>query len=334
MDMNEITPLSSLRATLNRYVSGIAVAAVLGAGLIPNAHAQDNPVPAFWGGISVKITETYGNNNTKPLTGVKVILDLKYPEKAAAVLQKYPVITFPMVKTAGTRGANFTRIPPTKDVGDYIITIIPKPNDVNNEYACTPYPGKRGYTIGDKGEITEDFRMGTGGTNRRNYGYKCPKADTVNEFNRRKQGGYDLTIKIDQNFGTRGNGLWVALYNKDNKRLKWIRTGGNRQAKFRAVDPTQSPYRIAVHKVKNDNKPLYETPYDMPTKNVTYTAKIEKNSNQQQGGNKQSSNNQSEECHEVRVQAQGSSSRYGYLKTQSCKQNNGYWKIEPYKYNR
>jgi len=236
MDMNAMNPLSGLRGTLNRYVSGVAVAAVLGAGLTPNVQAADNRVPSFWGGVSVKVTETYGNNNTKPLTGVKVILDLKDPGKAAAVLKKYPVIKFPMVKTAGTRGANFTRIPPTKDVGEYTITVIPKPNDVNNKYACTPYPGKRGYTVGNKGEVTESFRMGTGGTSRKNYGYKCPKAVSVNRFNQPGQGG-----------------------NNQNKQAA---------------------------------------------------------------------------CHEVQIQARGSSSRYGYVKAQSCKQSNGYWKIEPYKYKR
>lgn len=336
MKTQEINQTNDLTINLKHYATRMALLTVLGSGMISMSHAQDNPIPSFWGGVNVQVTETYGNNFTKPLMGAYVTIDLKDPAKAAATLRKFPTLKFPVRRTTGTRGADFRPIPPTRDVGDYIITVVPKPNDKNKEYACTPNPKKRGYTVGAYGEITEKFRMGASGTNRRNYGYKCPRADTVNEFNRRKQGGYELTVDVQQGYGTRGNRLWVAVYDSNNRRLKWVGTGGNHQAKFRAVDPQKGPYRIVVHANKNDNKPLYEATFKMPNENVSFTAKITKNGNNQQGGNKPLGNNQNQEpkCHEVRIQAQGKARQHGYIKAQACKQDNGYWEIEPYKYKR
>lgn len=286
-------------------------------GLLSMAQAQDNPIPSSWGGVSVKLIETYGNNNTKPLNRGRVTLDLKDPAKAANYLKRYPSVKFPRVKTSNTRGATFLRVPPSTLVGDYILTVEPKPFDKYNEYNCNTR--------------TDTFRMGTGGIKNKTYNFKCLKTDMQNETTRTSQGGYDLTIQLKQNSGTRGRSLWVVIYDKDNKRLKWVRTSGTASAVIRAVDPAKSPYRIAVHNRQNDNKPLNSVEYNMSDRNSTLTINLDSGSG---AGSSQTShnNNKKMECHKVQVKSMGSARRYGSVTLESCPDKNGSWSIKPYKY--
>lgn len=230
--------------------------------LAATVWAQDNPIPHFWRQLHVQVIETYGNNNTKPLQGAKVTIELKYPEKAEEILQKYPTIQLPATRTSQTTGARFGKLPPSKDVGPYIVTVIPKPNDINKEYICEEKTNR------DSREV----RIGSGGAPQRlTFNYTCKKADTVNEFDRRSKGGYDLTVKIEENGGTRGNGLWVHVYDKNGNRVKKVRTGGTATAVFRAIDPAYGPYKIEVYKI---NKLVHTSQYDMPNQNSTYTVDL------------------------------------------------------------
>jgi len=224
--------------------------------------AQGNRIPLNWKGMTVKVTETYGNNNTKPLRGAKVSIDIT--EKYRAVLDSlqkiYPVLRLPQQRTSQTRGAMFSKLPPSSVVGPYLVKVNPKPNDIKNEYTCAERSGK------DEGR---QVRMGGGGPNKLvNFNFKCEKTDIKNEFNRRKKGGFDLSVKLQESGGTRGNGYWVWIYDKNNRRVKKVRTGGSATAVFKALDPGLNPYRIEVRRL---NKLVHESKYEMPEENATYT---------------------------------------------------------------
>lgn len=228
--------------------------------------AQDNRIPTSWGTMSVNVIETYGNNNTRPFRGAKVRVDLKNAKdpKTIAILDSlrrlYPVLRQPPWNP--TRGGRFSPLPPSSLVGPYIVTVDPKPNDRKKEYICEEQNKK------DSREV----RLATG-TRRLTFNFKCKKADAVNEFTRRKKGGYDLTVKVEQDAAPRGYGLWVHLYDKDGNRIKKVRTGGSAEAKFRAIDPAYNPYKIQVYAM---NKLLFEDHYKMPDTNATYTADLDK----------------------------------------------------------
>lgn len=244
------------------YLLGLSIVAIAWMGLgFSSASAQGNPIPLNWRNLTVQVIETYGNNNTKPLQGAKVKVELKYPEKAEELLKKYPTLRLPAVKTAQTRGALFAKLPPSKDVGPYIVTVTPKPNDRNNDYICEEKTNR----------ASREVRMGGGSPQRLNFNFTCKKADTVNEFNRRAKGGYDLTVKIEENGGTRGYGLWVHVYDKNGNRIKKVRTGGTATAVFRAIDPAYGPYKIEVYKI---NKLVHTSAYQMPAQNSTYTVDL------------------------------------------------------------
>lgn len=100
-------------------------------GVISNIHATDNPKPSSWGNIDIKITETYGNNQTRPLRGAKVFIDLVNKNQSKDFKTR-----FPQSKSSGPRGVTFTRMPPSSMVGEYIITVNPKPSDKNNQFTC------------------------------------------------------------------------------------------------------------------------------------------------------------------------------------------------------
>ncbi len=266
-------PSQFLTAALLSWISAIlaGVCVWLGAASSP-ALAQDNPIPLNWRNLTVQVIETYGNNNTKPLQGAKVKVELKYPERARELLNRYPTLHLPVTKTAQTRGALFGKLPPSKDVGPYVVTVIPKPHDTNREYICEEQNKKD----------TREILMGGGSDHRLTFNYTCKKADTVNEFNRRAKGGYDLTVKINESGGTRGYGLWVHLYDKNGNRIKKIRTGGAAEAKFRKIDPSYNPYKVEVYRI---NKLLHTSNYDMPYQNATYTVDLDAPGRGGYGGN-------------------------------------------------
>ena len=99
--------------------------------MIANTQAADNPKPSSWANIDIKITETYGNNQTRPLRGAKVFIDLVNKDQSKDFKTR-----FPQSKSSGPRGVTFTRMPPSSMVGDYIVTVNPKPSDKNNQYTC------------------------------------------------------------------------------------------------------------------------------------------------------------------------------------------------------
>ncbi len=157
--------------TLNTAKSHVAIAITALMLGMPSVQAQDNRVPSFWGSVSVKVMETYGNNNSKPLTGAKVILDALDAGKANAITARYPVVRFPMVKSAQTRGASFTRIPPVNDIGEYQLTVIPS---AYQNKSCIPYNPPRGAVTGNDGSVSIRLRKSPGpSTTRRTFNFKC-----------------------------------------------------------------------------------------------------------------------------------------------------------------
>ena len=106
---------------------GLVIAGLSSTGV----QAQDNPEPSSWRNIVVKITETYGNNQSRPLRGAKVVLTLEDSNNNAGLTTR-----FPQAKTSGSRGATFSRMPPSSIVGNYVVTVDPKPNDKTNKYSC------------------------------------------------------------------------------------------------------------------------------------------------------------------------------------------------------
>ncbi len=115
--------LKKLMRPIIIYASGLMLSS--------NLFAADNPKPSSWRNIVVKATETYGNNQSRPLRGAKVIIELENPAQS----QDYKT-RFPQTKTSGPRGATFTRMPPSSIVGKYVVTVIPKPNDKAKKYSC------------------------------------------------------------------------------------------------------------------------------------------------------------------------------------------------------
>ncbi len=241
-------------------VIGVVAWAAMG---VSSLEAQGNRIPLNWRKLTVKVIETYGNNNTKPLRGAKVTIDVTEDYRAVLdSLQKlYPVLRMPVTRTAQTRGASFNKLPPSRVLGPYVVTVDPKPNDRKNEYTCTEKTAR----------ATREVRMGGGSPQRLNFNFKCLKTDIENEFKRRRKGGYDLTVKLEQNGGTRGNGYWVYLYDKDDKRIKKVRSSGRGEAKFRAIDPALNTYKVEVYRM---NKLINTSTYDMPEENSTHTVDL------------------------------------------------------------
>lgn len=221
--------------------------------------AQDNRIPLNWRNLTVQVIETYGNNNTRPLRGAKVKVELKDPSKLDSLRKIYPTLRLPAQRTAQTRGALFGKLPPSSVVGPYIVTVIPKPYDRKKEYTCV--------------EEQREIRMGGGSDQRLTFNFECKKADIKNEFKRRAKGGYDLSVKLEQNTGTRGAGYWVYLYDKDGNRIKKVRTGGNATAVFKAIDPNLNPYKVEVYRI---NTLLHSSEYEMPEQHSTYTIDLNK----------------------------------------------------------
>ena len=116
---------------MNRYFIRLSLCLLTSNMAINSALAQDNPKPSSWRNIVVKVTETYGNNQSRPMRGAKIILDLENTNNRAGLTTR-----FPQTKTSGPRGALFSRMPPSSMVGKYNITVDPKPNDSNNSYSC------------------------------------------------------------------------------------------------------------------------------------------------------------------------------------------------------
>jgi len=159
-------------------MGGLVIASVCAASV---AQAVDNRVPSYWGGVSIKVIETYGNNNSKPLTGARVVLDAKDRQKANAITTRYPVIRFPMQRTSQTSGVNLTRIPPTNVIGEYTLTVTPP---TSGGRVCQPYQAARGAIIGNDGSVTISFRKNTGpATTRRIFNFKCSNRASTNQYN-------------------------------------------------------------------------------------------------------------------------------------------------------
>jgi len=189
---------------LRMGVAGIVTGSVLA---VSAAHAVDNRVPSFWGGVSVKVMETYGNNNSKPLTGAKVVLDALDPGRAGAITARYPVIKFPIQRTSQTRGVTFTRLPPVNDIGEYVLTVTPP---ARGNRVCEPYNAPRGAEIGGDGSVTVSFRKSPGpSTTRRTFNFKCSSVNPRSSNNkvRNKRSGNNAMMMANNCHDVRVQGL-------------------------------------------------------------------------------------------------------------------------------
>ena len=312
--MNLYSPSNGI---INKLVKNITFVSLFTVAALTSVQAVDNPRPVNWQAISVKVTETYGNNQTRPMRSASVTLDLADRSKVPSQYN----IRLPQKKTSGSRGATFTKMPPSNIVGEYIVTVNPKPSDNTNEYTC-------------KSE-TKRFHHGTRKSTKQ-FRFFCQKTDHANESARQSDGGYDLTIDVKQNSGKRGRGLWVVAYDKNNSRLKWARTSGAHKATIKNVDPAKGPYRIEVHNLKNDRKPLFEGQFTMPQKDTTFTANLDSentptgSSSSNSTSSNSSGNSAEKSCHKIRIQKQEGQRKSTLSK--ACQQADGRWKIEPYKY--
>lgn len=96
--------------------------------------AQDNPSPSSWATLTVKTSETYGNNQSRSLNQAKVTVEYSEPQKAANYFAKHNVsVRIPQSKTSNTRGAIFSRLPPSNLVGKYKITVEPQKQGCNTQ---------------------------------------------------------------------------------------------------------------------------------------------------------------------------------------------------------
>lgn len=169
-----------------------------------NAKAQDNPKPSSWRNIVIKVTETYGNNQSRPLRGAKVSLDLESSNNNAGLTTK-----FPQIKTTGPRGAVFSRMPPSSMVGKYSVTVDPKPNDHTNSYSCE--------------KKTNSFNHSSRGTTKQ-FNFTCYKQHDSNQSVTDNHGNDDQQnqchkVRIQQQEGRRqstyataciqANGRWA-----------------------------------------------------------------------------------------------------------------------------
>jgi hypothetical protein len=116
---------------MNHSLITLSLCPLIAAIALNSAQAQDNPKPSSWRNINIKVTETYGNNQSRPLRGAKVILELENGENNAGLTTRIP-----QTKTTGPRGAQFTRMPPSSMVGKYRVTVDPKPNNRTDSYSC------------------------------------------------------------------------------------------------------------------------------------------------------------------------------------------------------
>ena len=158
---------------------------------------------------------TYRND---AMRGVKVTIE---PEKTDRFVR------FPKSGTInGALGTRFSKIPPSNVVGEYTITAETR----------------------DCGEQKKQFRKNGGSDQIVTFTFtKCGQSGQVaNEFGRRAQGGFDVLVALKESGGTRGNGYWVHVYDKNNQQVTRIRTSGTGQANFRALDPNGAPYRFDV----------------------------------------------------------------------------------------
>jgi hypothetical protein len=156
---------------------------------LSSAQAQDNPKPNSWRNIVVKVTETYGNNQSRPLRGAKVTLGLASDDNSAEVTTR-----FPQTKTSGPRGAQFTRMPPSSMVGKYTVTVDPKPNDRTDSYSCK----KR----------TKNFIHSTRGTTTQ-FNFTCLK---------KKASAPSVAAKTNTNSNNRGQCHKVRIQKQDGRR--------------------------------------------------------------------------------------------------------------------
>lgn len=147
--MKFTTPTKSYKHLLAVIVFGAASLSV---------QAADNPKPSSWRNIDIKITETYGNNQSRPLRGAKVTIDLENAGQSKDYKTR-----FPQTKTAGARGATFTRMPPSSMVGKYVVTVLPKTGSQANKYTCK--------------EKTKTFIHG-GPKTTQQFNFKCRRASS------------------------------------------------------------------------------------------------------------------------------------------------------------
>jgi hypothetical protein len=209
-------------------VTALSVAGVMWAG---EAVAQDNPVPLNYRNLTVTAFEV-NNNQRRNLTGATVTVT---PKSGA----ENEFVKFPLQRTTGTRGATFSKIPPSKDVGPYEVKIVTR----------------------DCGEQTRQFNKNAGSDQRLQFTFqRCGQAGAVAaEQERRQGGGSDLLVKLQRN-GRPGGGLWVHLKDSSGKEITKVRTSsGGGEARFRKI-----PAGSYTVEVKNGAQLLGSYTHEMP----------------------------------------------------------------------
>jgi hypothetical protein len=135
------------------------------AGMSTSSIAQGNPTPSSWGTLSVKASDTYGNNNSRLLRRAKVTIEYEDPQKAAQYFAKHNVnIRMPQSKTTGSGQAMFTRVPPSNLVGPYTVTVEP------NQPGCNEAKSKT-------------YRMGNGGRRNLTFNFNCNNSRSSSNSN-------------------------------------------------------------------------------------------------------------------------------------------------------
>lgn len=146
--------------------------------------AQDNPVPLNYRNLDVTV-HSVQNNRRQIVSGAKVTVTAEKPDPRNHV-------QFPLVKTSGRRGATFSKLPPSQDVGEYTITVEKD----------------------DCGEpLTQTRRMGGGGLRVAfEFGPCGQSRQAAQAAERRSQGGqnFDVTVEL-QDTSKRRYVSWVYL---------------------------------------------------------------------------------------------------------------------------
>ena len=210
--------MNTQNTIISKLFKTVLIAGLTTASAAP-ALAQDNRIPLNYRNLNVRAMEVRGNQNYA-IAGAKVTVEAEKRDR---------YIRLPLTRTTQSNSgiARMGKIPPSQVVGEYKVTVETK----------------------DCGKQTRRFRKNGGSDQSLLFQFDaCGKAaENKAEFDRRKQGGYDLIVKLKESRGTRGNGYWVHVIDRKGKLVKKVRTSGTGQAQFRALNPELAPYDIDVY---------------------------------------------------------------------------------------
>lgn len=188
--------INSIYPQLSRTVIGTSL--LLTSNII---WAQDNPKPVSWKNITVVIQQTYGNNQSRLLRGARVTLALENPQKASGLSLQSRKPRLPQTKTSGSRGANFSKMPPSNLVGDYIIKVEPR------DKACGEQVKKVSHSTRQK---RVQFNFSCNGQSRTTKNVVNLDTNTCHQVRINSQGAYARSHKpVSVEACPGADGLWV-----------------------------------------------------------------------------------------------------------------------------